>query len=49
MQEDDHCKNDILLGSILVNAQVCTTIAISIRPAVQVKYLGFELELRYIF
>ena len=44
MQEYD----DILLGSTMVNAQVCTITAISIRPGVQVKCLGFELELRQI-
>ena len=49
MQEYDDCKNDILLGSMLVNAQVCTTIAISMRPIAQVKCLAFELELRHIF
>ena len=46
MQEYDDCKNDILLRSTMVNAQVCTIIALSTRPIVQVKYLGFELELR---
>ena len=39
-------KNDILFKSTLVNAQVCTITAISIRPVVQVKCLVFELELR---
>ena len=46
MQECDDCENDISLGSMLINAQVCTTIAISIRPIVQVKCLGLEIELR---
>ena len=40
------CKNDVLLGSLLVNAKVCTIIAISIRPIVQVKWLGFVFELK---
>ena len=39
-------KNGILLGSTLVNTQVCTITAISIRPVVQVKCLGFEIALR---
>ena len=46
MTEYDDCKKDILFGSMLVNAQVCTTIAISVSPIVQVKCLGFELELK---
>ena len=46
MQVYDDCKNDILLRSIMINAQVCTIIAMSIRSIVQVKLLGFELELK---
>ena len=41
MQEYDDCKNYILLGSVLVKAQVCTTVAISLRPNVQVKCFEF--------
>ena len=46
--EYDDGKNDILFGSMLVNAQVSTItpIAISMCPIVNVKCLGFELKLR---
>ena len=35
MQVYDDCKNDTLLGSMLINAQVRTIIAILIRPTVR--------------